>query len=173
MDIYKEIERSVIKSLKDSFTILNANCEVIASHQNGPEPTKSYVTVTALNMIRQGFADKSGMAYFPSAQAREYSSQSYESLVQLNFYGNLSSEHSMLVHSQFRSNSAVREIYLRNNLAPRRISDLRRSPQLRDNVWVNSFSLDISLGFTVLTVQDVDWADYVTVNGIEIPLIDD
>ena len=171
MDIYGELEKSVITSLQKSFVLLNADCLAIVSNQNGPEPKTNYVSVSILNMTRQGSASKSGMSEFVKGKAKEYAAQSYETLVQLHFFGSNSANLSSLIHSQFKNNTAMREIYLRNNLAPRRVSDLRRNPQLRDNVWVNSFALDMSLGFTVRTVQDVDWADYVTVNGNTIPLI--
>ena len=59
---------------------------------------------------------------------------------------------------------------MRNKLAPRTISNLRRAPQLRESVWVKSFAMDIRVGFAVRTIQDVDWADYITINGNGIPL---
>lgn len=171
-DIYEVIESTVIDSVSKSFEKLGQNIQVIGSHQNGAEPSGTYVVVNVLSAERQGRADRSGMAEFNSGRAKEYLTQSYETLVQLNFIGSIAGGVGTLFHSQYASNTPVREIFLRNNLAPRRISNLRRAPQLRDgNVWVNSFATDMSLGFTVMTVQDVDWADYITVNGSTIPLI--
>lgn len=171
-DIYEVIESTVIDSVFKSFEKLGENVEVIGSHQNGAEPSETYAVINVLNMQRQGLAGRSGMGEFVSGRVNEYISQPYETLVQITFIGSTSGGLGTLFHSQFSSNTPIREIFLRNNLAPRRVSDLRKTPQLRDaNKWVKSFTLDVSLGFTVFTVQDVDWADYITVNGKTIPLI--
>lgn len=171
-DIYEVLEESVIDSLEKTLVKLGVtDTDVISSHQNGAEPTGTYIVVNVLSVKRQGRVDKSGMSEFTGGQAKEYLVQPYEALIQINFNGAKAGGLGTLIHSQYASNTPVREIFIRNNLAPRRVSDLRRAPQLRDgNVFVNSFAMDMMLGYTVRTVQDIDWADYITVNKETIPL---
>lgn len=170
MSIYEELEESLYNAIEKTFQILGESIVITFSHQNGLEPTDNYVSINVLELTREGRASKSGMAYFPATRAEEYAVQGYSGLIQLNFYGTGAGELSSLFHSQFMNNTPVRESFLRNNLAPRTISNLRRAPQLRDTVWVNAFAMDVRVGWAVRTIQDVDWADYVTVNGNTIPL---
>ena len=168
MSIYEELEDSLYNAIEKTFQILGESIVITFSHQNGPEPKGNYVSINVLELTRR--ASNSGMAYFPTTRAEEYAVQGYNGLIQLNFYGTGAGKLSSLFHSQFMNNTPVRESFLRNNLAPRTISNLRRAPQLRDTVWVNSFAMDVRVGWAVRTIQDVDWADYVTVNGNTIPL---
>lgn len=170
MDIYTQIEDALQDSIRKAFITLGKPARVVISHEGGPEPTEDYVAINVLDMTQTGGASKSGMAEFTNNQAKEYAVRHYDSLVQLNFFGEGSGELAMLFHSQWKSNTPVREHFLRNKLAPRTISNMRRAPQLRDTVWVKSFAMDVRVGFAVRTIQDVDWADYVTINGNSIPL---
>lgn len=170
MSIYEQLEDSLYNAIEKTFAILNEQITITFSHQNGPEPKGNYVSINVLELTREGRASKSGMAYFPATRAEEYAVQGYNGLIQLSFYGTGAGELSSLFHSQFMNNTPVRESFLRNNLAPRSVSNLRRAPQLRDTVWVNSFAMDMRVGWAVRTIQDVDWADKVTVNGNTIPL---
>lgn len=171
MDIFTVIEDSLQEAITNTFTTLGENVKVVISHEGGPEPIGSYVAINVLDMTSNGQASKSGMAEWQAGSAKEYAVKSYEALVQLSFVGSKSPELAMLFHSQWKANTVCREHFLRNNLAPRTISNLRRAPQLRETVWVKSFNLDIRVGFTVRTIQDVDWVDYVVVNGNTIPLV--
>lgn len=171
MDIYSKFEKSMVTVVSKVCTELEIDCIPIVSHQNGPEPTKSYVSINTLMISATGKADASQGAYdATAAQMYQHTVQNYEVHVQLTFFGAKSAENAMGYFSQYSGNIPVREIYLRNNLSPRRRSDLRRAPQLRDGEWVNSFSFDLILGFAVKTVQEVDWAEYVVINNETITL---
>lgn len=171
MAIYTRLEDSLVSALSGAFVVAGTPLLVTLSHENGVEPTTDYLSVNILDMVKQGTASKSGMAEFIGGVATEYAVQSYETLVQLNFYGENSPDYASWFHSQFRANTVVREGFLRNNLAPRSVSNMRRAPQLREGVWVKSFAVDMRVGWAVQTVQDVDWADFVTIRGQTIPLI--
>lgn len=173
MNIYKTFEESFVRTVQGIFTKLGTNCIPIISHQNGVEPPESYCVINTLMITRTGRAEASnGLLNFDSTAQRmvQYSVNQFEVNVQMDFLGENAAENCMDYWSQFSGNTAVREIYLRNNLSPRRISDMRRSPQLRDTVWIDAYSFDITMGFAVQTAQDVDWADYISVNNIIIPL---
>lgn len=168
-DIYSDLEKAVVRSLRSTLAIYSLQADVIIAKQGAPEPKRSYITVEVIGLEQQGQASKSGMAGFQT-QAKEYAAQSYKATVQLNFYGAASPTLSMMVHSQTKTSTKVREAYLRNNISPRTLSAVRVSPQLRDATWVRGYALDMTLGFTVRTVQDVDWADTVTINNSTYPL---
>lgn len=171
MDIYSTFEKSLVRAIKSIFDELGTVCEVIVSHGNGPEPAVDYCMINTLRFVRTGRAQSAGGALeFVQNSLKEYSVQHYEAVVQINFYGKKAAENAMDYYSQFSGNTVIQEHYQRNNLTTRRISDLRRSPQLRETRWVNSFAFDITLGFAVQTIQNVDWVDYITVNGTTIPL---
>lgn len=173
MNIYETFEKSLVKTMKEIFQELGTQCKVIVSHQNGPEPTVDYCMINTIRIVKTDRAQGPGGALeFSGVSLKEYIVQHYEVVVQVNFFGDGAAENAMDYFSQYSGNTVIREFYQRNNLATRRISDLRRSPQLRDTRWVNSFAFDMTLGFAVQTIQDVDWADYVTVNGTTIPLIE-
>lgn len=171
MNIYSTFEKSMLKTIREVCAELSIDCMPIASHQNGPEPTRDYVMVNTLRLVATGKADSSlGALMFENNATKQYMVQNYEVVVQLGFFGKGAADNSTGYFSQFSGNTVVREIYTRNNLSVRRRSDLRRAPQLRDNVWVDSYAFDITLGFAVRTAQEIDWADYITVNGETIPL---
>lgn len=171
MDIYSKFEKSMVTVVDKVCKELEIDCIPIVSHQNGPEPTKNYVSINTLMMVATGKADASPGAYVSEAdQMYQHTVQNYEVHVQLTFFGSKAAENAMGYFSQYSGNTPVREIYLRNALSPRRRSDLRRAPQLREGVWINSFSFDLILGFAVRTVQEVDWAEYVVINGETIAL---
>ena len=170
-NIYKTFEASMVKTVKEIFTELSVDCLPIVSHQNAPEPRKDYVVNNPLRITPTGKADASnGILLFDNNQTTQYMVQQYEVVVQLSFFGAGAADNAMTYYSQYSGNTVVREIYTRNNLAVRRRTDFRRAPQLRDNVWVDSYAFDITLGFAVSTAQEIDWADYITVNGETIPL---
>lgn len=171
-DIYGDFERSMIKVVQGICKELEMDCIPIVSHQNAPQPTKNYVSINPLRIISTGKADASNnVLFFENNATLQYMVQNYEVVVQLTFFGKASASNAMTYFSQFSGNTVIRELYTKNNLAVRRRTDLRRAPQLRENVWVDSYSFDITLGFAVRTAQEIDWADKITVNGETIPLI--
>lgn len=169
--IYTDFESSFVKTIQQTNNVLSMQCIPIISHQNAPQPTSDYVMINTLQMIATGGADyQRGVLVWDNVQTKQYSVQNYEVMIQLNFYGTGAANNAMTLHSQLSGNTVVRECFTRNNLAIRRKTDVRRAPQLRENVWVNSYAFDLTLGFAVRTAQDIDWADYITVNGNSIPL---
>lgn len=171
-DIYDKTEKALVRSLISIKSKMGLDLEVIVSEQNGVEPKKDYVSVSLLMLSKEGRSGKSGLAPFHSGQAKEYYTQNYKVKAQLKFVGKNSGSIASAIHNQWSSNSVMREFFLKNSLAPRDSSDLRRTPQLRGgNVWVQSFTFDMDLGFSVQTIQDIDWVDYITLNGETIPLV--
>ena len=171
-DIYTTFEESMYETIHNVNSLLGIDCEVIISHQNGVEPPKDYVVINTLSIVATGRADAQNNAMiFNNGGIKQYSVQNYEVSVQLTFVGVSAGNNATLYHSQYSGNVAAREIYTKNNLAIRRRTGIRRTPQQREGIWVNAFAFDLTLGFAVRTSQELDWADYITVNGNKIPLI--
>lgn len=174
MNIYTQLENKFVLSLETIFEKLNIDCIPIVAQQNGLEPRKDYCAIKALNIQRIGRADKSSMAHDigPDGEPRfvEYHVNQYEATIQLMFVGSNSGDFSMEYFDQFSGNTVIREVYQRNDIAPRRLTQVRRNPQLRESKWIDSFAMDIVVGFAVKTVQDIEWADYITLNNNLIPL---
>lgn len=171
LDIYTTFERSMVKTIKDVNTKIGISCIPIVSHQGAPEPTQDYVVINTLRLVATGRADSSnGPVTVSGGFATQYMTQNYEVVVQLTFVGVNAGNNSTAFHSQYSGNTPVREIFTKNNLAVRRRTDVRRAPQLRENVWVNAYSFDLTLGFAVSSAHDIDWANTITVNGETIPL---
>lgn len=170
-DIYEEFEKSMVKVIQGVNTKLGINCIPVVSHSSAPEPTQDYVVINTQRLIGTGRADSSnGPVTITAGIAKQWNTQNYEVVVQLTFVGASSGNNAMTYHSQYYGNTPVKEIYTKNNLAVRRRTDVRRAPQLRENVWVNAYSFDLTLGFAVTTAHEIDWADKITVNGELIPL---
>lgn len=170
-DIYTDFERSMVRVIQGVNTKLGINCTPVVSHSSAPEPTQDYVVINTLRLIGTGRADSSnGPVTITAGIAKQWNTQNYEVVVQLTFVGQSAGNNAMTFHSQYSGNTPVKEIYTKNNLAVRRRTDVRRAPQLRENVWVNAYSFDLTLGFAVTTAHEIDWADKITVNGELIPL---
>ena len=170
-DIYTDFERSMVKVIQGVNTKLGVNCIPVVSHGNAPEPKQDYVVINTLRLVGTGRADSSnGPVTISSNIAKQWNTQAYEVVVQLTFVGSSAGNNAMTYHSQYYGNTPVKEVFQKNNLSIRRRTDVRRAPQLRENVWVNAYSFDMTLGFAVTTAHEIDWADKITVNGELIPL---
>lgn len=172
MNIYGKFGDSLYDALSAAFSELGTDCEIIFSHGIGTEPKQDYCSVNVLNITPTGRAQADGgLLLSQNGRVRQYSTQHYETNIQITFFGSNASNNSMDYWSQFSGNTVIRYLFLKENLAPRRRSMLRRNPQQRDGVWVDAFAFDLVLGWSVQTAQDMDWADAITVNGKTIPLV--
>lgn len=170
MDIYKKLEDSLYDAIDQILKLLGKDCEIKFSNEKAVEPKKTYCVIDILSATGIGFAQTDGLLEVQPGGLKQYNVRQYEVNVQLKFIGRNAAEFSMDFWSQYRGNSRIKECYVRNKLAPRRISNIRRSPELRESAWVNGFTFDMTLGWAVQTEQEMDWADYITVNGNTIPL---
>ena len=171
LNIYTTFETSLYNSLVAIFSELNTDCKVIFANQNGPEPKGTYCTINAVNITPIGMAQTdNGLLQFVGGSLPQYSTRQYETISTLTFYGSSSANVAMDLFSQMSGNTRVTECLLRQKLAQRRTSAFRRSPQLRETTWVDSYAFDITLGWAVQTAQNMDWADYTRINGNLVPL---
>lgn len=170
---FKYFEANLIKAINESFPILGIDCMAIASHQNGSEPTKGYCVINTLSLNSQGQADfDAGYVTWSEddEQAYQYKNRFYEALVQIDFIGKDSDENAFIFYDSLTGNSVVNQVFQKYSLSSMRWSLLRRSPQKRGAVWIDSWSYDHTLGFAMSGRQAIDWVDVVIVNDVEITL---
>lgn len=172
MDVYKKLEDSIYDTVDQTLKLLDKDCIIKFSEENGVEPKKTYCVIDIISATGLGYAQTDGLLEVQSGSLKQYNVRQYEVNVQLKFIGKDAGGCSFDFWSQFRGNTRVRECYLRNKLAPRKISNIRPSSELRESKWVKGYAFDMTLGWAVQTAQEMDWADYITVNGNTIPLLD-
>ena len=164
MSIYSSIKTALrlgtIEALKQSgFT----NTPVIYSHQNGTEPTDSYVVIQIVSLNQIGHSQTDAVTDDSPVNKKITYKTYYESLVQFTFAGSSGPEIAHEFLNAIPNNIVVREAYQKNNLSPVRKSLLRRAPQKRDTKWVEFLNLDVTFSYMVKTTQTMDWVDHVIV----------
>ena len=164
MSIYSSIRTALrlgtIESLKQSgYT----NTLVIYSHQNGTEPTDSYVVIQVVNIKQTGRTEESTLTDSSAPSRKLTFKNHFEALIQFSFGGSKAADMAHDFFNAVPSNVVVREAYQKNNLAPMRKSTLRYSPQKRDTKWVDFFNVDVTFSYAVYTDQDIDWVEQVTI----------
>lgn len=170
---FKYFEANLIKAMQEIARVLCIQVTVIASHQNGSEPTQGYCVINTLSLNSQGQADfDAGYVSWSEEdyQAYQYKNRFYEALVQIDFIGKDSDENAFIFYDSLTGNSVVNQIFQKYSLSSMRWSLLRRSPQRRGSTWIDSWSYDHTLGFAMSGRQAIDWVDVVIVNDVEITL---
>lgn len=164
--IQKVIEQALIR---DGYT----NPLVIFKHRNGPEPKRSYVAIHLLGIQAEGRATKSSaleeVVVNGVEKGRYYSHQHYTATVQLTCIGEDSGDIATSLKTALSGSPAMRDSFVSENLVLRSHGDIRANPQLRESKWVDTFNMDVVLGYSVNATEDVDWVAAITVNGVQIP----
>lgn len=146
-DLQEAIRLSVIAALSE-FT----NPMVIFSHENGSEPSVSYVVINILQIEQVGKGYTSTLVN----ELNELTIQSnYNVYVQFSFIGSQSGDMSQSF-TQRLNNVLFREELIRNNLGLRTKTNIRRAPQKRDTKWVEYHNMDVVFTYAVNTQQIVD-----------------
>jgi len=176
LSVYDDLGTRVQRALTATLTRLGyTNPLVIYKYQNAPEPNKSFV---AIHILRNSSVGRSSKAVFlqdvvgNEDVGRHYSQQHYKALLQLSFVGVESGDMSFDLKTALASGIATGEDFLKEGVSLLSHSDVRASPQLRETRWVDSFTLDLDLGFSVQHTEDLNWVEYITLNGVQIPLTD-
>lgn len=156
---------------------------VIFSHQNSPEPSIPYCVINPLiiNQIGRteistltddgywvedmdGEINYSGGQVFQAEQFKSlYYKTTYETQIQFTFAGSNAEDLAFYFHNAVCNNRTIAFVYRKNGLSPMRKSTLRRSPQKRDTKWVDFWNVDVTFLYAVVTKQDVDWVEHISV----------
>lgn len=164
-DLQEAIRLSVIASLPEYPTTL-----VKFSHDNGPEPSSSYVVINVLNIEQQGHHSTSTLVNTDETLTFQVA---YEIMCQFSFIGSLSGEMSQSFNNNINNNPFTRLELSRNKLGFMRKSQIRRAPQKRDTRWVEYHNIDVTFSYIVVTNQLIDSVDGVVIadETSEIPVI--
>lgn len=164
-DLQEAIRLSVIAALPDYPTTL-----VKFSHDNGSEPSASYVVINVLNTEQQGHHSTSTLVNTDETLTFQVA---YEIMCQFSFIGSLSGEMSQSFNNNINNNPLKRLELSRNKLGFMRKSQIRRAPQKRDTRWVEYHNIDVTFSYIVVTNQLIDSVDGVVIadETSEIPVI--
>lgn len=164
-DLQEAIRLSVIAALPDYPTTL-----VKFSHDNGPEPSSSYVVINVLNIEQQGHHSTSTLVNTDETLTFQVA---YEIMCQFSFIGSLSGEMSQSFNNNINNNPLTRLELGRNKLGFMRKSQIRRAPQKRDTGWVEYHNIDVTFSYIVVTNQLIDSVDGLVIadETSEIPVI--
>lgn len=164
-DLQEAIRLSVIAALPDYPTTL-----VKFSHDNGSEPSASYVVINVLNTEQQGHHSTSTLVNTDETLTFQVA---YEIMCQFSFIGSLSGEMSQSFNNNINNNPLTRLELSRNKLGFMRKSQIRRAPQKRDTRWVEYHNIDVTFSYIVVTNQLIDSVDGVVIadETSEIPVI--
>lgn len=164
-DLQEAIRLSVIAALPDYPTTL-----VKFSHDNGSEPSASYVVINILNVPQQGHHNTSTLVNDNETLTFQVA---YEIMCQLSFIGSLSGDISQSFNNNINNNPLTRLELSRNKLGFMRKSQIRRAPQKRDTKWVEYHNMDVTFSYVVVTNQLIDSVEGVVISDgtSEIPII--
>lgn len=165
MNIFTTV-RTAIKNV--SLVALNEfpTTLLIYSHQNGNEPTGSYVVLNILSVEQQGHHSSSGLTKANGLDYELSVTAAYEVTCQLSFVGSQSGEMAYSFYQRINNNPLVFEELARNKLGVMRKSQVRRAPQKRDTTWVEYHNLDVTFSYHIVTKQVVDIVEGITVEGV-------
>lgn len=141
---------------------------VIFSHQNAPEPSSPYCVINPLIVNQIGRSEISTLTgesvLVGEVETRQlYYKTTYEAQIQFTFAGSNAEDLAFYFHNSVCNNRTISFVYRKNNLSPMRKSTLRRNPQRRDTQWVDFWNVDVTFLYTVVTKQDVDWVEHISV----------
>ena len=171
--IYDSIGTSVQSVLTKSLTRIGYTTPlVIFKNQNAPEPAQTYCAIHILRASARGKPSKSvfltDVAGNPNV-GRHYTQQHYDVLIQVTFVGKDSGDMAFDFKQDLAVSQLTNEDFQRENFGIISHTDIRSNPSLRETRWVDSFNLDLELSYSVQTTEDLLWAEYITVNGVQIP----
>lgn len=184
MGIISDLKTSTRLGTLEALTQVGyATSPVIFSHQNAPEPSIPYCLINPLviNQIGRteistltddgswvedwdGHIDYSGNEVYQAVGSKSlYYKTTYEAQIQFTFAGSSAEDLAFYFHNAVCNNRTISFVYRKNGLSPMRKSTLRRSPQKRDTKWVDFWNVDVTFLYTVVTKQDVDWVEHISV----------
>lgn len=148
---------------------------VIFSHGGGLEPNDNYCVINIIENRQKGRASEATR----TKQGETWEQQSlpftvfYYAKVQFSFIGKDALELGMEFQNNVTNNRQAIEAYQYKSLSPVNKTDLKRLPKLRETDWVETAVIDLDFGYSVQRYQDINWIEYIVVNGNTFRIIDD
>lgn len=148
---------------------------IIFSHGGGLEPESNYCVINILENRQKGRASEATR----TRQGETYLQQMlpftvfYYAKVQFSFIGKDALDIGMEFQNNVTNNRQAIEAYQYKSLSPVNKTDLKRLPKLRETDWVEQTVFDLDFGYSVQRYQDINWIEYIVVNGQTFRIIDD
>lgn len=173
MDIYDEVGRAAQRAITKTLTRLGYSSPlVIFKNQNAPEPNKTYCAIYIISNVEKGRATKAlfldDVVGDPNV-GKHYAQQHFDAVLQVTFVGLDSGGMAFDLKQALKSSILTGEDFLKENLSFVSATDVRSNPQLRETRWVDSFNFDLRLAYSVQHTEDLNWVEFITVNGVQIP----
>lgn len=176
------IQSVVKKNIRDATVAAFAFCEIpivseniIFSHPNGTEPSGNYCVINILEDRQKGGVSEATLTKqgeTEEIQLLAYTTFRY-SKVQFSFIGSSAYENGLEFENNLNNNRSVVEGYQRKFLAPVNKSSCKRLPKLRETDWIESAVLDCEFSYSVQRYQDIDWVEYIILNGQTFKVVGD
>ncbi len=179
MTTIREAVRSEIRlATIDAFALSDIDIDpdkVIFSHGGGLEPDENYCVINIIQNKQKGRASEATR----TRQGDTWEDQMlgftvfYYATVQFSFLGKDALDLGMEFQHNVTNNRQVIEAYQYKSLSPVNKTDLKRLPKLRETDWVETTVLDLDFGYSVQRYQDINWIEYIVINGNTFRIIDD
>lgn len=145
---------------------------VIYKYQNAPEPNKAFCAIFILENNEKGRASKSFFLEDVEGNpdvGRHYAQQHFNATLQLSFVGEGCGDMAYSLKQALRSSILAQEDFLKEGISVLDSTSVRSNPQMRETRWVDGFTMDMTLGYSVQHTEDLNWVEFITVNGIQYP----
>lgn len=153
------LRESAYEILKDYFEDYEKEkAPIIFSHNNGSEPSTSYVVINILNSNQVGRSDLSTLT---DPQENIVIQSYYEVLVQFSFLGSESADMALSLHNRLSGNPVTLEALAKQNLGYMRKTQVRRLPEKRETSWIEKSNFDVTFTYFINTIQEVGVVDTV------------
>lgn len=173
MNIHEQVGEKVQRALTATLVRQGYNTPlVIFKNQNAPEPNKTYCAIYIINLTEKGRATKSFFLQdVPGDETvgKHYAQQHFNATLQVTSVGLQSGDMAYAVKQALKNSILTGEDFLKEGLSFISATEVRSNPQLRETRWVETFNFDLTLGFSVQQTEDLNWVEFITVNGEQIP----
>jgi len=142
------------------------NVPIVFANESGMEPESTYCIIDVLGFEQTGLVYESTFVS-PAKYDQLWSVTQYKLKTQFTFLGDQSEDYGWEFRHHVVNNRVCTEALQRKNLSIAYRSDLRNSPQPRETRWMDSQAMDLHFNLALRTKQDIDWVEFITINGTE------
>lgn len=178
--IIQAIQGVIREATLDVFELCDIDIDgdnLIFSHENGTEPTGDYCVINIIENRQKGRASEATRTKQKDGGTWEEQmlpfTVFYYAKVQFSFIGRNALGLGLEFEHNVTNNRQAIEAYQYKSLSPVNKTDLKRLPKLRETDYVETAVLDLDFGYSVQRYQDVNWVEYIIVNGNKFRIVDD
>lgn len=172
MDVYTQLQDNIYEASRDFLDKLDYQCNsLIWQYGNGPEPTEDYCAMYIIDIRQVGKASESTLTSEIVEGVEDnqqiFYTTTHDLTVQYTFVGALAPIIASRWQHQFKNNRVVRDNFFANKLAIVDVSSVKPISIKRETVWVDNATIDVRYRYSCQSSQQVDWVQYITVNGVQ------